>query len=436
MRNVLRSLERKVSTVQDRTLDALSDRDQRSAGDNQIAARLGSELEELKNALRSLDNRAAAVKDDTVGALLDKLEERESRLVSRFGNELDSVKDDIEALEKRSAKAQREALSDIVERLTAARGNDAQTSLEVTAELEHLRHGLDALGQQSTSVQQQTVESLLERLGEREAAGSTAVIERLTAELSDVQATLARAVETGPAQAISSITTELVGLKDELRDLAEKSSVAQETTVAVLAARLEALEAGELQAVSSITSELGSLREDMQALAAHTASDQQAAVTQELAGVKESLEQRQDQAWCALGELQGELAHVKDALGALHQKAIEVDEATVDALVRRLAERESKDAEEMQNTFQSAVETAVTQIEKAVYRATAKPIEHAVEATDVLVNKIFDNEDGDTSTNLDRLKVDQRKTKIGITDTLGKLRRMRGGSNNQKKKKK
>ena len=71
-----------------------------------------------------------------------------------------------------------------------------------------------------------------------------------------------------------------------------------------------------------------------------------------------------------------------------------------------------------------SLDHTLDQIGKTLHAATASPIDNPVEATQVLVNKLFDRED-DMETNYEQLEVAERKSKTSIKGPLEALRAMR-----------
>ena len=57
--------------------------------------------------------------------------------------------------------------------------------------------------------------------------------------------------------------------------------------------------------------------------------------------------------------------------------------------------------------------------------ATAKPIDVRIEATDVLVDKLFDTDDTELRSNLEHLDVEVKTSKAGIGGNLARLKALR-----------
>jgi len=105
-------------------------------------------------------------------------------------------------------------------------------------------------------------------------------------------------------------------------------------------------------------------------------------------------------------------------------KELQTDEdrlpALVETLLTRLGERDAQAEERMHRSLEGTLD----KVKKALHSATAKPVDSPVEATDVLVSKVFDEE---MDTNLGRLDVEV-STLEGIADSLDRLRKMRASA--------
>ena len=101
------------------------------------------------------------------------------------------------------------------------------------------------------------------------------------------------------------------------------------------------------------------------------------------------------------------------------------DAATVEALAKQFAERDGAATKDMEERFQASLDHTLDQIGKTLHAATASPIDNPVEATEMLVNKLFDHED-DMESNYEQLEIAERKSKASIKGPLDALRAMRG----------
>jgi hypothetical protein len=126
-------------------------------------------------------------------------------------------------------------------------------------------------------------------------------------------------------------------------------------------------------------------------------------------------------------KLEEQLSAMHQFLRVLDERSAGANEATVQALVSQLSQKQTLDTNALEAKFNQTLDASLEKFTKTVEAATAKPIDIVVEATDVLVDKIFDTPADQMSTNLDSLEVDQKKSKRGIGGSLAALRAMRGG---------
>jgi chromosome segregation ATPase len=127
----------------------------------------------------------------------------------------------------------------------------------------------------------------------------------------------------------------------------------------------------------------------------------------------------------AVSDLRSELAEMKSVLLGMDQRQPEADEATLSALMEKLAEREAATSREFDGKFEQSLDKALDQITRTMEAATARPIDVRVEATDVLVDKLFDSDDDDLKSNLEHLEVEVKKSKAGIAGNLARLKALR-----------
>src|SRR6185295_10022956 len=97
------------------------------------------------------------------------------------------------------------------------------------------------------------------------------------------------------------------------------------------------------------------------------------------------------------------------------------------ALREQVAQSATVQSGSLETTFRGALEQALDKIERTMHRATARPIEMTGEATDVVLAKMFDVPDGQMTSNLDQLDVDQRRSTATIAKSVGRLKEMNGG---------
>ncbi len=121
----------------------------------------------------------------------------------------------------------------------------------------------------------------------------------------------------------------------------------------------------------------------------------------------------------AVAELRQGLLELRDAVSAGNGKR-GLDQENLDSLLNSLGERdlqlESRVGEQMSQTM--------AEISRSVRAATASPIEMDVEATDVLVNRMFD-QDSEMETNLDSISMEELGGGEVITGNLELLKATR-----------
>lgn len=97
--------------------------------------------------------------------------------------------------------------------------------------------------------------------------------------------------------------------------------------------------------------------------------------------------------------------------------------AEITELKSFLVERDQKAGSELEGRFKENLDQTLDKISRTLEAATARPIDSHIEATDVLVAKVFDDE-GEMDTNLGRLDV-RVSSAEKVSDTLDRLRRLR-----------
>ncbi|MHC4957356.1 MAG: hypothetical protein ACYTGN_03200 [Planctomycetota bacterium] len=137
--------------------------------------------------------------------------------------------------------------------------------------------------------------------------------------------------------------------------------------------------------------------------------------------IQEVAKARENPEMTALGS---ELGQMRALLNALQQKA----ESQERALLAKLDEKSGADASALDEQFKGTLDAALDKISRTMEAATAKPVDvGAVEATNVLVDKLFDMEESSAETNLDDLDVEERSSSNSISRNLDRLKAMRAG---------
>ena len=88
-----------------------------------------------------------------------------------------------------------------------------------------------------------------------------------------------------------------------------------------------------------------------------------------------------------------------------------------------LLERDQKAGSDLEGRFKDNLDETLQKITRTLEAATARPIDSSIEATDVLVAQVFDDE-AEMESNLDSLDV-RVSSAESVSDTLDRLRRLR-----------
>ncbi len=122
-------------------------------------------------------------------------------------------------------------------------------------------------------------------------------------------------------------------------------------------------------------------------------------------------------------EIRSELKEMKSVLKTLDARPGAAPSA-VEALLARLGERDAASTAHLERRFEAGLQKTLEKVSKTLYSATARPIDHPVEATDALLARIFDRAD-EMDSNLSRLEVEVSTTRAGIEDSLDRLKRLK-----------
>jgi hypothetical protein len=137
---------------------------------------------------------------------------------------------------------------------------------------------------------------------------------------------------------------------------------------------------------------------------------------QELAALRSQAAPEQLQA------LQSELTKMTAVVRSLADRPAGTDTEAIEALVSRLSEREIHRASELEERFNLQMERTLDEVTRALKTASAKPLDYTVEATDVLVDRVFDQEH-EMRTNLGALAVEERSSRRDIAGNLARLKK-------------
>lgn len=116
---------------------------------------------------------------------------------------------------------------------------------------------------------------------------------------------------------------------------------------------------------------------------------------------------------------------LQQSMRTLADRPVGIDRDALDTLVAELSKRESRATLEMEDRFGASLQRALDEIGKTVRAATASPVETRVEATDLLVDRFF--EDGAAlESNSNELDVSESTSGSSIDGSLDRLRALRG----------
>jgi len=130
----------------------------------------------------------------------------------------------------------------------------------------------------------------------------------------------------------------------------------------------------------------------------------------------------------AVSQMRQEMDEMRSFLMRMEEKSGSVNEETLNTLVSQITERDSASSQALEARFSESLDASLDKITKTMEAATARPIDVKVEATDVLIDSLFDLDDQVLSSNMDELDVDTRTASSGgIGGHLEALRALRAG---------
>ncbi len=131
----------------------------------------------------------------------------------------------------------------------------------------------------------------------------------------------------------------------------------------------------------------------------------------------------------AVAAMRGEMDEMRGFLTRMEEKSGTVNEETLNSLVSQISDRDSVSGDALEAKFSESLDASLDKITKAMELATAKPIDVQVEATDVLIDSLFDLGDDVMSSNMDELEVETRTSAGGgISGHLEALKALRTGT--------
>lgn len=424
----LRDLEKRIaegasarSEVLARTVERLAER----------TAAIDGALAGLRGDLAGVGERVTSALDTT--ALVETLrraeraaEEGRQSLVFELGALRESTAD----ARTRAASSESERMRDLEQRiaLSAAESNGA------------LAGSVDRLAERTSSIDEalQVMRGHLAEVGERVATAldATPVTETLRRlERSADEGRQSLVAELGALRETSAEARTRASLADadRMRDLELRITGTVSETNGALARTVEKL----AERTAAIDAALAGLRGDLSGAVERAAAANATApaeVTEALAGLRSHAAEaaavagRTAEVQAALAaRLDGSFSEMRAEVMALKTRSVEaaeLQESAVRSLREQIAKSAAGQSEALQTSFKGALDLALDKITRTMQAATARPIEIHGEATDVLLARIFDGKEGEVTSNLDQLDVEQRRSKRSISKDVGRLKEM------------
>jgi hypothetical protein len=398
-----RDRERIVSDTQDRFSRVL-----------QMQQDLEQKVDNLRGSLRDTELQRDSLRADK--ALLESQLEAARRVdgdadaVARLSRDLSRVRDAVERAPRAAGALDDDALSRVAEKLAA---RDVHAARRITAEFDDLRTRLEAVGHDASAARDATTEELLQRLKEQQGQAESQIGARMEREFRSVAVCLAEIREEvgrGAGDAITRLQADLDAIENRIHGI-ETSSPEKADRVAKTLERLA-------ERAATFDEKLLVLRGDLVEVVERAAASIAAPSAEALVHARSEAAKAATAAARA-AELQS--AHASRLDGAVAELHGEFT-----ALAARIDRSAAVQSDSLETNFKSALEQALDKITRTMERATARPIESNVEATEVLVARMFDVPEHEMSSNLDQLDVEQRRTKSGTAKSVDRLKAMNG----------
>ncbi len=349
---------------------------------------------------------------DLVGQYRDKLEAAQAE-VERVRKQIEDLRAEEGEREAHLIAEHQELLRELNERYTAAAGR----AKALEQEKERLSQMLEEEKRRAADREQRQAEehdARVEGLRKEQAE----LVARLQAEKGAVAGRQEQALADANAK-LHEVEERAAGDRDARVRAEQKAETAERDAQQAVAAAKEA-EARRAEA-DRVTRDLAA-KIETQRVALEARDREVLRLTEDLAAARAAAGKADD-----VRKLEEQLSQMHQFLRVLDERSAGANEATVQALVEQLSQKQTLDTQSLEAKFNQTLDASLEKFTKTVEAATAKPIDIVVEATDVLVDKIFDTPADQMSTNLDSLEVDQKRSKRGIGGSLAALRAMRGG---------
>lgn len=392
----------------------------RSSSDDVQAWTLG--IEELRTSLETLREQDATVVEHLadLGRQAEAEAERSAELVAQLETLATRNAAALDAVEGLSvAESERHAaLPELIEAAIERRTGPLREDLsELTDSVATVSLGLAQLAETSRTGQEALVTALVETRDELNERADARI-----AELREAVVELDSHVDRSQQAVVDAVTASGAEAERRLEEfgltLEERSARSAEHVAGIQSTIVDAIAETRTHTDTALTAVRGSLDELEQRVGERldTSLDELRGSWAEYAGVRREADEG----------LRHELDELRAAVVRLEERGAN-DRKDLLAGVRELLERRDADQQDaLDARFEAALDRALDKIDRTLEAHTAKPVEVSVEATSVLLDKIFDAGGEELSTNLGRLDVEASSSRAGIGNSVARLRALRG----------
>ncbi len=125
-----------------------------------------------------------------------------------------------------------------------------------------------------------------------------------------------------------------------------------------------------------------------------------------------------------MSELRSQFAEMKTLLESLGSHGNQEDRSAVQAMLEKISQNQVATEAQMEDHLRNNLNHTLDKIDQALRVASTRAIDRPVEATDIYVSKIFDD-DIEMESNLSALDIQATTAKQSISDSLERLKRLR-----------
>jgi len=403
-----------------------------AARDAQSARRTAAEFDDLRTRLDAVSRDAAASRDATTEKTLQRVKEQQAQMETHLAARLDH--------EFRSVAV---CLAGIRGEVGAASaGDDDSARLRVV--LDSIENRVHVMERASAELAERVAKSVTESIAARESAKAedeNSAATRATDALSRMQRSSDEGRENllvemrALRETVDESRTFVASVQaEQLRDLEQRVAGGASESADVLTRTVELL----AERTAALDDSLQVLRRELAGVVEHAVAETSAAPTvAALADIRLEFVRsaaRATEAHSALAErVDGSFTELRGELLSLSARGIESAERQHDAvraLRAEIAQSAAVQSDSLGATFDDAIELALDKITRTMERATARPIESDGEATEALVARMFDAPDGELTSNLDQLEVEERRANGGFAKSVDRLKQMNGAATN------